>query len=138
MSQPLNIPIYVIGLGCRRDTALTPLLDLVRYSLKHYDLPIEIISALATSCHKQQEPALVQLAQQLQLPLYGLTAEQLIPYEDQLSHRSALSQRITGSSGVAEASALALAEHLSGQRAQLLGPRHHNAQATCAWAVAFI
>jgi cobalt-precorrin 5A hydrolase len=127
---------YVAGLGCRRDCEQSSLRELLLHTLALHSVPISALSGLASSEHKQTEPALLQLASELQLPLYWLSPAQLQPYDSRLSQHSALSRQLTGSAGVAEASALALAEYLSGGRAGLLGPRQHNASATCALAVA--
>lgn len=129
---------YVAGLGCRRHCTEQTLLELLIHSLAAQQLPLSALSALATAEHKQHEPGLLQLAAHLNLPLYALPAAQLARYESRLTQQSALSQQTSGSSGVAQASAIALAEQLSGQSAKLLGPRHNNAQATCALAVAVL
>ena len=127
---------YVVGLGCRRGCALSQLRDLLLRTLALYELPLSALAGLASSQHKQAEPALLQLASELQIPLYWLSPAQLHPYDARLSQHSELSRQLTGSAGVAEASALAQAESLTGGRARLLGPRQHNASATCAIAVA--
>lgn len=128
--------LYVAGLGCRRGCALSQLRDLLLHTLVRHDLPLSALAALASSQHKQAEPALLQLASELQIPLYWLSPVQLQPYDAHLSQHSELSRQLTGSAGVAEASALAQAESLSGGRARLLGPRQNNASATCAIAAA--
>lgn len=94
------------------------------------------LDALASSSHKQDEPGLRQLAEQLCLPIAWLPASQLGPYHQRLRQTSALSLQITGSAGVAEASALAQVELLSGQRGELLGEKLRSANATCAIAAA--
>jgi cobalt-precorrin 5A hydrolase len=128
--------LYVAGLGCRRGCPLAQLRELLLQTLNAHNLQPTELRALASSSHKHGEPALLQLAAELQLPLHWLSAEQLKPYELRLSQHSALSQQMTGSSGVAEASALALSERLSHSQAELLGPRRHNRNATCAIAAA--
>ena len=128
--------LYVAGLGCRRGCALSQLRDLLLHTLASHDLPLSALAALASSQHKQTEPALLQLASELQLPLYWLSPAQLQPYDAHLSQHSELSRQLTGSAGVAEASALAQAESFTGSRARLLGPRQNNANATCAIAAA--
>lgn len=127
---------YVAGLGCRQNCPLSELRDLLHHTLTTHDLPLSALTALASSQHKQGEPALLQLASELLIPLYWLSSAQLQPYDVRLSQHSELSRQLTGSAGVAEACALAQAEYLSGGRATLLGPRQHNARATCAIAVA--
>lgn len=124
------------GLGCRRGCALSLLRELLLHTLARHELPLSALAGLASSQHKQTEPALLQLASELQIPVYWLSPAQLQPYDARLSQHSELSRQLTGSAGLAEASALAQAELLSGSRARLLGPRQHNASATCAIAVA--
>lgn len=112
------------------------LLELLLQALDQHHLHIGDLSALASSSHKQDEPGLQQLAAHLQLPLLFASAEQLSAYAERLTQHSPLSLRITGSAGVAQASALALAERLSARRAELIGQRLNNTYATCAIAIA--
>jgi cobalt-precorrin 5A hydrolase len=110
------------------------LLDLLQQALRPHGLQPADLSGLASSSHKRDEPGLRQLAEQLSLPIAWLPASQLNDYHQRLGQTSALSLQITGSAGVAEASALAQAEVLSGQRAELLGAKLRSANATCALA----
>jgi cobalt-precorrin 5A hydrolase len=110
------------------------LLDLLQQALRPHGLQPADLSGLASSSHKRDEPGLRQLAEHLNLPLVWLSASQLNDYHQRLGQTSALSLQITGSAGVAEASALAQAEALSGQRAELLGAKLRSANATCALA----
>lgn len=114
---------------------MSQLLDVLQQALRNQHLNISDLSALASSSHKQHEPALQQLAEQLQLPLLFASAQQLSAYAERINHHSPLSLQITGSAGVAQASALALAEQLNAGHAELLGERFNNASATCAIAV---
>jgi cobalt-precorrin 5A hydrolase len=111
---------------------MQPLLELLTQSLSEHSLSIAQLSALASSDHKQHEAGLLQLACHLQLPLLLLPAAQLARYNQRLSQHSALSLHITGSAGVAQASALAGGEQLACGPASLLGERRNNAKATCA------
>ena len=111
---------------------MQPLLELLEQSLSEHSLSIAQLSALASSDHKQHEAGLLQLACHLQLPLLLLPAAQLTRYNERLSQHSTLSLHITGSAGVAQASALAGAEGLAHGPASLLGERRNNANATCA------
>jgi cobalt-precorrin 5A hydrolase len=108
------------------------LLALLKQTLNERQLSISHLSALASSAHKQHEAGLLQLAIQLHLPLHLLPATELEPYNPRLSQHSALSLQITGSYGVAQASALCVAERLSNRRADLLGERNNSRNATCA------
>ncbi len=111
------------------------LLALLEQTLGKHQLNISHLSALASSSHKQHEAGLLQLACHLQLPLLLLPPAPLARYNQRLSQHSTLSLHITGSAGVAQASALAHAEQLADGRAQLLGERGNTATATCAIAV---
>lgn len=127
-------PLYVAGLGCRRHSSLEALLQLLDHSLEQQQLSRSSLHALASSEHKRTEPALQQLADVLQIPVYFLPTAQLQAQEHRLTHHSSISQRMTGSSGVAEASALALILQLTGESGSLMGSRQQHAQATCALA----
>lgn len=127
--------LCVAGLGCRRHCSADDLLAVLQQALDCQGLPLSALVGLATGAHKQHEQGLQQLAADLKQPLYYCAPEQLAAQEARLTRRSSLSQQYSGSSGLAEASALALAEQLSAQPSRLLGPRHNNAQATCALAV---
>jgi cobalt-precorrin 5A hydrolase len=126
--------IHVAGLGCRRGCTCAQLFDLLQQALRPHGLQPADLNGLASSSHKRDEPGLCQLAEQLCLPIAWLPASQLNDYHQRLGQTSALSLQITGSAGVAEASALAQAEALSGQRAELLGAKLRSANATCALA----
>lgn len=132
----MSTALYVAGLGCRRGCSREQLLQLLQQALAQQALQLADLSSLASSEHKRDEPGLRQLADYLQLPLALLPATALAGQHARLSQTSALSLQITGSAGVAEASALAQAEALSGRRAELLGGKIRSTHATCALAVA--
>lgn len=111
------------------------LLDLLEQALGNQHLLISDIGALASSSNKHDEIGLQQLTEHLQIPLTFISAEQLSLVADRINQHSALSLQVTGSAGVAQASALVLAEQLQHGRAQLLGDRINNACATCAIAL---
>ncbi|MBX9914892.1 MAG: cobalamin biosynthesis protein [Pseudomonadaceae bacterium] len=108
------------------------LLEMLEQALSEQQLSISQLSALASSAHKQHETGLLQLAIHLQVPLYLVPSQQLARYNERLSQHSSLSLQITGSAGVAQASALAVAERSPQGTARLLGERCNNANATCA------
>ncbi len=128
--------LHVAGLGCRRGCSRAELEQLLQRVLQQHDLALSAIDCLASSAHKAAETGLLELAEYLRLPLVWLSAEQLAPYDGALSGASSLSKQLTGSAGVAEASALAQAERATGQKARLLGAKLRSANATCALAVA--
>lgn len=126
-------PTRVVGLGCQRGCSAGELLDLVEQSLHRAGLGLDDISALASIDLKANEPGLLQLAAQLDLPFKCFTALELAIYEAQLSHRSEVAFTHTGCHGVAESAALALASD-SGP-AQLLITRQKSPHATFALAI---
>lgn len=125
-------PTLVAGLGCRRDCPLGELLALLDSALKEQGSSTAELTALASSAHKADEPGLQQLAAQLNLPIGFLPAEVLAGYHGRLSETSAKALQVTGTPGVAEASALALAERLCGQPAHLWITKRKSAAATVA------
>ena len=108
------------------------LLELLEQTLQQLGLQVADLDCLASSAHKAGEAGLRELAEHLRVPLVLLPAERLGRYHERLSRHSVLSLRITGSAGVAEASALAQAEILTGGRATLLCARRSSARATLA------
>lgn len=122
----------VAGLGCRRDCSLDELLALLDSTLKAHGSSTAELAALASSAHKADEPGLQQLAAHLNLPIHFLPAEVLTGYHGRLTETSIKALQVTGAPGVAEASALALAEQLSGQPARLWITKRKSAVATLA------
>ncbi|MDX1296955.1 MAG: cobalamin biosynthesis protein [Pseudomonas sp.] len=123
----------VAGLGCRRGCSLEDLSTLLIDSLQAQGLTVDNLAGLASIAHKGDEPGLLALAKQLDLVLICFSAEQLLPYQH-LAQGSPRTLAATDSPAVAEPCALALAEHLGGHVAQLLGSKTRNASATCALA----
>lgn len=124
----------VVGLGCQRGCPASLLLQLIEQSLQAHGLVTEAITALASIDQKSTEPGLRELAEQLGLPLVFFSAVELAEFEGQLSHRSTLAFTHTGCYGVAESSALALAQRLGSSAGELLIRRQKNQQATFALA----
>jgi len=131
----MHSPLYIAGLGCRKGCSAEELLALLQAALVQSKLVFAELAGLATSEHKQAEAGLLRLSEQTGLTLALLSAAELDRYDARLEQRSTLSLSITGSAGVAESSALAQAERLSGQPARLLCPKIRSANATCAIAV---
>ena len=110
--EPRPLPdgaLLVAGLGCRKGCSR-----------------VEI---------KANEPGLHALAAHLRLPLALLSATQLAPYDAAVSEHSLRSKALTGSAGLAEASALAQAEIMGNQKTRLLCRKLRSANATCALAI---
>ncbi|MBV7563109.1 cobalamin biosynthesis protein [Pseudomonas sp. sia0905] len=125
-------PVLVAGLGCRRECSLEELLSLLDDTLAEHGSSTAELKALASSDHKAGEPGLLQLAAHLNLPIHFLPAEVLAGYHGRLSQTSAIAQRVTGSPGVSEASALALAERSSNRPARLWITKRKSPNATMA------
>lgn len=123
----------VAGLGCRSGCNVEDLLSLLLHSLQAQGLTVDNLAGLASVTHKRDEPGLQALAERLGLQLNCFSAEELQPYQHGVQG-SSRTLAATGSPAVAEPCALALAEHLDGQPARLLGKKTRNASATCALA----
>lgn len=134
MTDTGTVPTLVVGLGCQRGCPVTTLRALLDQALQAHQIELHQIKALASIDLKRDEPALVELAEQLALPLTYFSSEQLAGYERQLSHHSQIAFERTGCYGIAESAALALAEQLTHSPAKLLIKRQKYAQATFALA----
>ncbi|MHC8293661.1 cobalamin biosynthesis protein [Pseudomonas sp. LB3P58] len=134
MTEISTAPTLVVGLGCQRGCPVSTLRALLDQALQAYKIELHQIKALASIDLKREEPGLIELAEQLALPLQYFSCEQLAVYQPQLSHRSDIAFERTGCYGVAESAALALAEHLAQAPAKLLISRQKYAQATLALA----
>ncbi|MBI6909266.1 MULTISPECIES: cobalamin biosynthesis protein [Pseudomonas] len=126
----------VVGLGCQRGCEVHALLALFDAALAEGGIERQQVTALASIDHKQHEPGLLALAEQLGLPLRCFSAQHLATFEHRLSHKSAIAFAHTGCYGVAESAALALAEQLANAPARLLISRRKSPQATFALACA--
>jgi cobalt-precorrin 5A hydrolase len=124
----------VAGFGCRQGCPADRLGSLLIDTLARFNLQGADLIGIASLDIKRDEPGLLELAEQLQLPLHFFSAEQLKPFEPQLSHRSALAFTHSGCHGVAESAALALAQQLSDRPVTLQVTRQKNTQATLALA----
>ncbi|MDO7899205.1 cobalamin biosynthesis protein [Pseudomonas citrulli] len=128
-------PILVIGLGCQRGCPTGTLRALLDQTLLARGIGLEQVQALASIDLKRDEPGLLELAEQLALPLVCFSVEQLAGYQDRLSHRSDIAFERTGCYGIAESAALALADRLGTAPATLLIPRQRGLKSTLALAV---
>jgi cobalt-precorrin 5A hydrolase len=127
-------PSLVVGLGCQKGCPASTLRALLDQALQAHRLDLRQVKALASIDLKREEPGLLELAAQLNLPLTCFSSTELARYAKQLSHRSQIAFERTGCYGVAESAALALAEQLSNGPATLLISRQKYAQATLALA----
>ncbi|MFW0753732.1 cobalamin biosynthesis protein [Pseudomonas sp. H11T01] len=136
MTDISTAPPLVVGLGCQRGCPASTLRALLDQALQAHHIELRAIRALASIDLKRDEPGLLELAEQLALPLTFFSSTQLAAYEPRLSHRSEIAFERTGCYGVAESTALALAEQLTPNPAKLLITRQKYAQATLALASA--
>ena len=136
MSETRAAPTLVVGLGCQRGCPASTLRALLDQALQAQRIDLQSITALASIDLKRDEPGLIELVEQLGLPLTVFSSEQLSAYEARLSHQSQIAFERTGCYGVAESAALALAEALAQAPATLLISRQKYAQATFALACA--
>ncbi|KQZ92882.1 MULTISPECIES: cobalamin biosynthesis protein [unclassified Pseudomonas] len=136
MTEVSTVPTLVVGLGCQRGCPVSTLRALLDQALQAHRIELHDIKALASIDLKRDEPALIELATQLALPLMFFSSEQLAGYQPHLSHHSQIAFERTGCYGVAESAALALAEQLGHAPAKLLIRRQKYAQATLALACA--
>ncbi|WP_095194679.1 cobalamin biosynthesis protein [Pseudomonas sp. Irchel 3A7] len=127
-------PTLVVGLGCQRGCPVSTLRALLDQALQANQIELHQIKALASIDLKRDEPALIELAEQLGLQMMYFSSVQLAAYQAQLSHHSQIAFERTGCYGVAESAALAMAEQLANAPAKLLIPRQKYAQATLALA----
>ena len=134
MTDTGTAPTLVVGLGCQRGCPVSTLRALLDQALQAHRIELRQVKALASIDLKREEPGLIELAAQLELPLMYFSSEQLAGYQPQLSHRSDIAFERTGCYGVAESAALALAEQLAQAPAKLLISRQKYAQATLALA----
>jgi cobalt-precorrin 5A hydrolase len=130
-------PRYIAGLGCERGCPAEVLRELMSETLSTHALTLNDVNGLASIALKSDEVGMLTLAKTLNIPIEFFPADTLNRYESQLTQRSAIVFRETGCYGVAEAAALALAEQLTGSPAELIIPKHKNAQATFALARAY-
>lgn len=136
MSETGTALTLVIGLGCQRGCPADTLSALLDQALQAHNIAPEAISALASIDQKCHEPGLLELAEQLGLPLTFFSSDELAAYDHHLSQRSQIAFERTGCYGVAESAALALAEALAQSPPQLLIRRQKYGQATFALASA--
>ena len=123
-----------LGVGTSKDASPDSLIGLVTETLSAHKIPLAAISFLATWEGKRNEPAVLALAKQLGLGIYGLSTPRLGAEAEWLSQPSEEVVRALGIPGVAEAAALAALG--GGRQARLLIAKHKNHEATCSVAYA--
>ncbi len=145
---------YFIGIGCRRGCSIKSLQALLQQTLRQpallqptlrqpallqpaladSGLSIEKIEGIASIDSKKDEAGLLELSEKLSIPLSFFPAEHLHTSSAEVNTPSDTVFDAVGTASVAEASALALAKKHSDGRAELVGTKQKNADATCALA----
>lgn len=134
-------PIHTIGIGCDRGCPIEQIEELAAECLP--DLTPDPVTgktlfAVASIDLKQDENAILEWAKAQAVPTFFYSAAQLNRYQDQLSYRSEVVYKEVGCYGVAEAAALAAAEEISGQKAELWITKQKKARATFSVARAYL
>ncbi|MGF6456905.1 cobalamin biosynthesis protein CbiG [Pseudomonas frederiksbergensis] len=68
MTDVSAAPTLVVGLGCQRGCPVSTLRALLDQALQAHQIELREIKALASIDLKREEPALIELAEQLALP----------------------------------------------------------------------
>lgn len=123
-------PVYVLGMGCDKGCPEAYLQALIEQHLSIAQR--QQIIALTSIDLKQKEPALITLAQRLNIPFICYPADHLNTVADKLSYRSDIVYREVGCYGVAEAAALIHAQQITQADAELVLVKQKNKRATCA------
>ena len=122
----------VLGVGCARNCPPEELAELVRARLAEAGLAPGALAAIGTLDLKADEPAVLQLARALGVPLRVFTAAELEAETARSENPSEVVFAEVGTYGVAENAALALV----GEAGTLGWPKVKSANATCAIAMA--
>ncbi|MBD0414805.1 cobalamin biosynthesis protein [Tianweitania sp. Rool2] len=121
--------MIVAGIGSRKGVSEADVLAAIDAVCAAHGVERAALSALATTAHKSDEPAIRAVAVGLGIKLEIVADEQAAAVETLT--RSSLSRDVAGTASVSEAAALIAA----GSGAKLLGPRLSHGGATCALAV---
>ena len=135
-ASPLNLLYhpqrFVLGVGCARGCPPEELEALVQAALKAAQVTPGALKAVATLDLKADEPAVLELAARLGVPLRLFSAQELEAETGRLETPSEVVFAEVGCHGVAEGAALAAA----GPQAGLRLAKRKSANATCALAEA--
>ncbi|MDE0851399.1 precorrin-3B C(17)-methyltransferase [Yoonia sp.] len=126
--------VLTLGVGCARNCPPEELAALVRSVLDDAGLAPEAIHSVNTITLKGDEPAIIDLAADLGVPMRLFEADVLEAETPRLVHPSDVVFAEVGTHGVAEAAALAQ----GGANAVLTYPKRKTANATCALAVSSV
>ncbi|ATU91161.1 cobalamin biosynthesis protein [Phyllobacterium zundukense] len=124
-------PIYALGLGCERGCDPQEVLSLAERVLKEAQVAASDLVGVFSIDQRQDEPAIVQTAEQLGLPVTCFNAQILEKETPRLLNPSERVFALIGCHGVAEAAALVAV----GSDGVLLIGKTKSAHATAALAV---
>ena len=99
--------IYYLGIGCRRNTAMKDIENLVLQNLDELKINIKAIAGIASVDLKKDEEGLLAFAEKYKLPIKFFTAVELESQQGEFSS-SEFVQSIVGVSNVCERSAAAV------------------------------
>ncbi len=99
-------PIYALGIGCERGCDWHEVLDLADGVLHAVGITAADVSCVCSIDQRKSEPALVQTAERLGLPVRCFSADVLEQQTPRLLNPSERVFALTGCHGVAEAAAL--------------------------------
>lgn len=117
-----------IGIGCKRNTTETELLNALKTTLESNQLSMKDIDTISSIDLKQDEKGLIDLAQTLGKSVVFYSSEELS--EISTPNRSSYVKKITGTFSVAEASAI-----LSSVNRTLIVPKQKYKNITVAVAI---
>jgi cobalt-precorrin 5A hydrolase/precorrin-3B C17-methyltransferase len=133
-SAPANNTLYLhpatiaVGVGCERGADPLELQSLVRQCLDDAGIAPQSVAGIFSIALKAAEPAIHELAAQMEVPARFFPADALLAETPRLSEKSEIVFRETGCWGVAEGAALAAA----GPDSTLALAKRRSARATCA------
>lgn len=100
--------IFVIGIGCKKNTGEEKIAGAVRQCLKDNNIRSEAVYAVASIDMKKQERGIIEFCKNKKLPFLTYSSHELQSLEGEYSHSSFVEQ-VTGVSNVCERSAMAAA-----------------------------
>jgi cobalt-precorrin 5A hydrolase len=119
---------YILGLGCERGTDWNDVRLLAEQAFREIGIKVDQVVAVASIDTRNNEPAILEVAAYLRLPLRFFDAATLERETPRLKNPSELVFAHVGCHGVAEAAALAAA----GPIAELVLPKIKSGFATAA------
>jgi cobalt-precorrin 5A hydrolase/precorrin-3B C17-methyltransferase len=124
----LHPPVLALGIGGERGVSGAEVEALVKDTLRQYDLSPLALACVVSLDLKEDEPALHDVAQTLEVPFRVFSVPELTAQAPRLRNPSAIVEKAVGVPGVAEGAALAAA----GSDGKLIVPKVKSARATCA------